>query len=772
MAEKALESIGIDETNRKNIMKNKNLTETILTVIKEAGIENQVVPSSVGANIVLLSSNCPEQNHRSVLAKYIGEQKLKSSAQVDAAIKYAKSAKEFNVQKFEEECGVGVEVTDDEIKQRVANFIKENETQLKKDRYLTRFGPLLGKLRGRKDLKWADSGKVKSELDEQILQLLGPKTDEDVQREKEEKKKPAKKKEEKKVEEKKEEVKEEKKQRKFEARELESAKNSERLLEEHRKITGGKIMTRFPPEPNGFLHIGHALAMNLSFGYANEMGGHTYLRYDDTNPEKEERVYFDSIKEMVGWLGFKPWKITHTSDYFMDMYNLAIRLIKEGKAYVDLQTKEEIKHQRDNRINSPYRDTSVEQNLKLFEDMRRGKFEEGAAVLRVKIDMQHDNPNMRDFIAYRIKFASHPQTGDEWCIYPSYDFSHCLVDSLENITHSLCTLEFEIRRDSYYWLLQALDMYRPHVYEFSRLNVSTAVLSKRKILRLVKEGLIRGWDDPRVLTLAGLRRRGYTPEAIKSFCEDVGITKAKKRIEIERLEQSLRQDLDVRCNRVFAVLDPIKVVLTNYPEDKVEVLKAPNHPDESLNRGSRDMPFSRVLYIERSDFREEDSKSYYGLAPNKEVNLKYGYNITCTEVVKDKDGQIVELRATVDLEKKNKPKGHIHWIAQAQPGKEPIKAEARLYTRLFSCDIEKMDESVDWISMVNDKSEVVMANAYIDHIFADASKSEVFTKYQFERLGYFSVDPDTTPDRIVFNRAVELKASKPVEDKSTSNKKK
>jgi glutaminyl-tRNA synthetase len=704
-------------------------------------------------------------NHRAFLAQYITQHKLKSAAQLDIAIKYAKKHPEINIPEFESECGVGIEVSAEETKQLVANFIKQSETQLKQDRYLTRVGPLLGKLRATKELKWADSLLVKQELDDQLLALWGPKTDEDVQREKDAKtKKPVAKETKPTAQAAVENVDQDadKKKRKFEARELESAKNSERLLEEHRKFSGGKPLTRFPPEPNGFLHIGHALAMNLSFGYANDEGGNTYLRYDDTNPEKEERVYFDSIKEMVEWLGFKPWKITHTSDYFHQMHDFAIRLIKEGKAYVDLQPKEEIKRQRDERLDGPYRNTSVEQNLKLFEDMRKGKFEEGKAVLRVKIDMQNDNPNMRDFIAYRIKYAAHPQTGDEWCIYPSYDFSHCLVDSLENITHSLCSLEFEIRRDSYYWLLQALDIYRPHVYEFSRLNVTTAVLSKRKVLALVKAGLIRGWDDPRVLTLAGLRRRGYTPEAIKSFCNDVGITRTRKVIPIERLEQSLRQDLDVRCNRKFVVLDPLKVVITNYPEDKVETLTAPNHPDAKLGRGQREMPFSRVLYIDRSDFREEDSKNYYGLAPNKEVNLKYSYNITCTDVVKDKDGNIVELKATVDLEKKNKPKGHIHWIAEAAPGKEPIKCEVREYTRLFNCDVESLSEK-DWLNMVNADSEKVYPNAYADHSFSDAAAREVFSKYQFERLGFYSVDPDTTADHIVFNRAVELKASKTIE---------
>lgn len=780
-AENELKRIGIDEFNRTNYLKNKQLTENILQVIKESGIaDDETVSSSIGALLVLLASNLPAQNHRAFVAQYVAQKKLKNTQQVDAAIKFAKKCtrdQPIDTSKFEEECGVGVDVSADDIKKLVSDFIKKIESTLIEDRYLTKVGQLLGKLKSEKSLKWADGQLVKKELDEQLLALWGPRTAEDDVREKQEKKKPKSStassannnsaNDEKAKKEKaaataaaaKEEEEANKKERKFEARELESAKNSDRLMQLYREATGGKVMTRFPPEPNGFLHIGHAKAMNLSFGYAQEQGGHTILRYDDTNPEKEERVYFDSIKEMVEWLGFQPWKITHTSDYFQEMYDFAVQLIKEGRAYVDLQSKEEIKRQRDERINSPYRDTPVEQNLKLFEDMRKGKFEEGKAVLRVKIDMQHNNPNMRDFIAYRIKYSAHPQTGDKWCIYPSYDYSHCIVDSLEYITHSLCTLEFEIRRDSYYWLLQALDIYRPHVYEFSRLNVTTALLSKRKILKLVKEGIIRGWDDPRVLTLAGLRRRGYTPEAIKSFCNDIGVTRAQNVIPIERLEESLRQDLDVRCNRAFCVLDPLRVVITNYPEDKVEFVKAPNHP-VNKERGSRDMPFSRVVYIDRNDFREVDSKSYFGLAPNKEVGLKYAYNITCTDVVKDENGKVVELRATVDLEKKNKPKGHIHWVAQSEPGKEPLTCEVRLYDKLFTEDVEKAGD--DWINLINKNSEVVMNNAYIENIFAlQPELRNVYAKYQFERIGYFSVDQDTTNDHLVFNRVVELKASKP-----------
>ena len=388
--------------------------------------------------------------------------------------------------------------------------------------------------------------------------------------------------------------------------------------------------------------------------------------------------------------------------------------------------------------------------------MKNGIYDEGEAVLRVKIDMSSDNYNMRDFVAYRIKYFPHPHQGSKWCIYPTYDFSHCIVDSLENITHSLCTLEFENRRDSYYWLLATLNLYRPHVYEFSRLNITTALLSKRKVLKLVQDKAIRSWDDPRVLTLAGLRRRGYTPEGIKSFCDDIGVTRVENLIPLERLEQSLRTDLDDRVNRVFAVLEPLKVVLTNYDANKVEYVEAKNHP-KYADRGSRQLPFSKILYIESSDFRETDSEDYYGLAPNKTVGLRYApCNIHCEKVVKDENGKIVEVHCTADFEKKSKPKTYIHWLAQSAPGVDPIKAEIRLYEKLFTCD--DLDEVGDkWLDFINPNSEIVKPNAFVDPYFKDPKTCAVYEKYQFERVGFFVVDQDTTTDSLVFNRSVTLK---------------
>ncbi|KAL0487316.1 glutaminyl tRS [Acrasis kona] len=644
----------------------------------------------------------------------------------------------------------------EQISASIANYLDSIKSTITKS---TKSGPFFGKVRLIEQLKSVDPKVLKDAFETQWKSLISnaPEADKEPKKEKKEKKE-TKKEAEKKETETEESAEGEKKDR-FEARFLESAVNSEALLEQHKEATGGKVRTRFPPEPNGFLHIGHAKAMNLSFGYAQEEGGDTYLRYDDTNPEKEEQIYFDSIKEMVLWLGFTPKWVTYTSDYFDQMYECAIKLIKKGLAYMDFSTKEAIKAQRDNRTDSPYRNTSVEENLKLFEHMRRGYFEEGKAVLRVKIDMQHDNPNMRDFIAYRIKYAPHPHVGDKWCIYPSYDFSHCLVDSMENITHSLCTLEFEIRRDSYYWLLQALDMYRPKVYEFSRLNVTGALLSKRKILALKNKNVIRGFDDPRVMTLAGLRRRGYTPEAIRSFCKDVGVTRNANQIPNERLEQSLRTDLDGKVDRAFCVTDPLRIELINYPADKVESLPAPNHPVHA-DRGTRMLPFSKILYIEKSDFRLQDDKTYYGLAPNKEVGLRFGYNITCKEVVNKPDGSISHLLCEVDLTKSRKPKGHIHWLAQPRPGVDPIKCKVFFYDDLFVKGANPEGDSGALESSLNPDSLVEYPNAFVDPIFHDAEKSKVFEKYQFERLGYFVVDSDSKQGDLIFNRSVSLKVDK------------
>ncbi|XP_038900996.1 glutamine--tRNA ligase-like isoform X3 [Benincasa hispida] len=534
--------------------------------------------------------------------------------------------------------------------------------------------------------------------------------------------------------------------------------NTKELLEKHLKVTGGRVLTRFPPEPNGYLHIGHAKAMFVDFGLAKERGGGCYLRYDDTNPEAEKEEYIDHIEEIVKWMGWEPFKITYASDYFQDLYELAVELIRKGHAYVDHQTPDEIKEYREKKMNSPWRDRPVAESLKLFDEMKQGLIEEGKATLRMKQDMQSDNFNMYDLIAYRIKFTPHPHAGDKWCIYPSYDYAHCTVDSLENITHSLCTLEFETRRASYYWLLHALDLYQPYVWEYSRLNVSNNVLSKRKLNRLVTEKWVDGWDDPRLLTLAGLRRRGVTSTAINAFVRGIGITRSDcSLIRFDRLEYHIREELNKTAARAMVVLQPLKIVITNLENGSILDLDAKKWPEAQADEASAfyKVPFSNIVYIEQSDFRLKDSKDYYGLAPGKSVLLRYAYPIKCTDVILADDNEtVLEIRAEYDASKKSKPKGVLHWVAQPSPEVNPLSVEVRLFDKLFLS--ENPAELDDWLADLNPHSKVVIPSAYAVPGLRNAVVGDTF---QFERLGYFAVDKDSTPEKLVFNRTVTLRDS-------------
>ena len=523
----------------------------------------------------------------------------------------------------------------------------------------------------------------------------------------------------------------------------------------------GRVHTRFPPEPNGYLHIGHAKSICLNFGSANEFNGKCNLRFDDTNPEKEDVEYVDSIKEDVRWLGFD-WEEREffASDYFEQLYQYAVSLIEQGKAYVDSLNAEEIREHRGTLTeagkDSPYRVRSVEENLSLFEDMRAGKFEEGECVLRAKIDMASPNLNMRDPVIYRIKKATHHRTGDAWCIYPMYDFTHCLSDAQEHITHSLCTLEFEDHRALYDWVIDNLDTpARPYQYEFARLNLGYTVLSKRKLLQLVNEKHVDGWDDPRMPTISGIRRRGYTPAAIRDFCERIGITKSDTRIDIGVLENCLREDLDGSAPRAMAVLRPLRVVIDNFPEGKEDWLDAANHPQKP-EMGSRQVPFSRVIYIEQDDFMEDAPKKFFRLAPGREVRLRYAYFITCNEVIKNDAGEVVELRCSYDPETRGgnapdgrKVKGTIHWVSEAHA----LKAEVRLYDRLYN--VENPDAEEDSFACLNPDSVEVLDDALLE---PDLKKASPEDRFQFERLGYFCADAkDWSEDRPVFNRAVTLR---------------
>ena len=534
---------------------------------------------------------------------------------------------------------------------------------------------------------------------------------------------------------------------------------------------GGRVHTRFPPEPNGYLHIGHAKSICLNFGIAEEFGGLCNLRFDDTNPEKEDVEYINAIKEDVRWLGYD-WEDReyYASDYFEQLYEWAEYLIKQGKAYVDDLSPEEISEYRGKAIrdgdkiitppgkDSPYRDRSVEENLDLFRRMRAGEFPDGAKTLRAKIDMSHPNINMRDPVMYRIMRATHPRTGDEWCIYPTYDWAHGQSDAIEGITHSLCTLEFEVHRPLYDWFLDNLPVpHRPRQIEFSRLNLTYTVLSKRRLLQLVEEGHVNGWDDPRMPTIAGLRRRGYTPESIRDFCSRIGVTKAEGVVEYELLEYCLRQDLNKRAERRMAVLHPLKVVIDNYPEDQVEELEAINNPEDP-SAGTRMVPFSKVLYIERDDFMENPVPKFYRLAPGREVRLRYAYFIRCTDVVKDEAGNIVEIHASYDPATRGgdapdgrKVKATLHWVSAAHA----IAAEVRLYDRLFKAKNPlQVEDGKDWLDNLNPESLVVLTGCKLEPSLAEVSPGD---RFQFERVGYFCVDPDSKPGRPVFNRTATLR---------------
>ena len=536
------------------------------------------------------------------------------------------------------------------------------------------------------------------------------------------------------------------------------------IIDEHLK-TGrfNKVLTRFPPEPNGYLHIGHAKSICLNFSLAKDYNGKCNLRFDDTNPEKEEIEYVESIKEDIKWLGFD-WgeKELYASNYFNQLYEYAIKLIKKGKAYVDSSTNDEIKNMRgtptEPGIESSYRNRSVEENHDLFEKMKDGKFKDGEHVLRAKIDMASPNMNMRDPIMYRIRHANHHRTGDKWCIYPMYDWAHGQSDSIEGITHSICTLEFENHRPLYDWFLDELEIHHPQQIEFARLNLKYTVMSKRKLLQLVKEGYVSGWNDPRMLTISGLRRRGYTPESIRNFAERVGVAKRDNVINVALLEHSVREDLNKRAKRVMAVLKPLKVVIANYEDSKIEELDAINNPEDP-SMGTRKIPFSKVIYIEKDDFMENPPKKYYRLSPGNEVRLRYAYIIKCIDIVKNENSVITELHCTYDPETKSgsgntrRVKGTIHWVS----ADAAIDAEVRLYDRLFTKENPEEDQDIDFKEFINPRSLEVLKSCKLEPGLANAKSGD---RFQFERLGYFCLDSiDSGENNLVFNRTVPLRDS-------------
>ena len=534
----------------------------------------------------------------------------------------------------------------------------------------------------------------------------------------------------------------------------------EEIIEDHINSVDGRIHTRFPPEPNGYLHIGHAKSICLNFGLAERYGGLCNLRFDDTNPVKEDVEYVDSIKEDIRWLGFRWAEEHYASDYFEQLYAWAVQLIKQGLAYVDDQSQEEIRQTRGTvtvpGTESPWRNRSVEENLDLFARMRAGEFADGEKVLRAKIDMAHPNMLLRDPIMYRILHTEHHRTGDKWCIYPMYDYAHGQSDSIEKITHSICTLEFDVHRPLYDWFIEKLGIFPSHQYEFARLNLTYTVMSKRKLLQLVENEIVNGWDDPRMPTISAIRRKGYTPAAVRAFAERVGVAKRDNVIDLSLLEFCVREDLNKTAERRMAVLDPLKVTIINYPEGKTEMFEAVNNPEDA-SAGTRPVPFSREIYIERTDFMEEPPKKYYRLAPGTEVRLRYSYLIKCEEVVKDNAGNVVELRCTYDPQSGNgsssdgrRVKGVSHWVSVPHAR----AAEVRLYSNLFTKeDPNDVEEGKTFLDYLNPDS-VVVRTGYIEPSLAQAAVGE---KFQFERVGYFCVDPDSRPERMVFNRTVGLK---------------
>lgn len=536
------------------------------------------------------------------------------------------------------------------------------------------------------------------------------------------------------------------------------------IIDEHLKTNKyqGKVHTRFPPEPNGYLHIGHAKSICLNFGLARDYNGLCNLRFDDTNPTKEDIEYVDSIKEDIKWLGFT-WdeREYYASDYFDKLYEFAVQLIKKGKAYVDSSSAEEIKALRGTPTepgkNSPYRDRPIEENIELFEKMKNGEFNEGEYVLRAKIDMASPNLNMRDPIMYRIRFAEHHRTGNKWCIYPTYDWAHGQSDSIEGITHSICTLEFENHRPLYNWFIEELGIHHSQQIEFARLNLNYTVMSKRKLLKLVEDKIVDGWDDPRMPTISGLRRRGYTPESIRNFAEGVGVAKRDNTIDVALLEFRVREDLNKKAQRVMSVLRPLKVVITNYPDGKVELMEAVNNPEDET-MGTREVPFTKEIYIEHDDFMEDPPKKYFRLSPGNEVRLRYAYIIKCEEVIKDSEGNITELRCTYDPETKSghdtsgkKVKATIHWVS----AEHAVNAEVRLYDRLFSYEDPAGAKEKDFMEYLNPSSLEILNDCKLEPFLKDAKKGD---KFQFERLGYFCVDTKyTTDEKLVFNRTVTLR---------------
>ncbi|XP_055939600.1 probable glutamine--tRNA ligase [Argiope bruennichi] len=754
-------SIGLSEQKAKETAKNEKLCNQLIEIINTATkYSPKGISKSTGNLLYKIGTSIKPQIQSKVelLVKYVAEEKLNTEIKVNAAIKYLMDHTEENVdiKNFETASGVGISVSPEEIEKVVEKIIASHKEELLEKRYTFNMGILMAAARS--ELPFADGKWIKNEVDIQILDLLGPKDSSNNQ-------KAAKTK----VKEKKKEATSSETEipKEEEPRTITSmmkrlnfhkpgenyktdgyviTPNTMNLLKKHLEETKGQVRTRFPPEPNGILHIGHAKAVNINFGYAEAHGGLCILRYDDTNPEKEEEKYFNEILEMVRWLGYEPAMISHSSDYFDQLYEYACTLIKKDLAYVCHQKQEELKGF--NPPPSPWRNRPVEESLQLFQDMKNGKIGEGEATLRMKVTLEEGK---QDPVAYRIKFLPHHRTGNKWCIYPTYDFTHCLCDSIENITHSLCTKEFQSRRSSYYWLCNALDIYCPVQWEYGRLNMNYTVISKRKILKLISEGIIRDWDDPRLFTLTALRRRGVPAEAIQKFCVELGVTGAQSIVDPQMLEAHVRDVLNNTAPRTMAIVEPLKVRIS-LPCKTPIVIDVPDFPADP-SRGHHKVTFSDVIYIDQSDFREIlPNNQYKRLTIGQPVGLRHaGYVISVTEVIKDGNNQIIEVQTIgTPVAVSKRPKAFIHWVS------EPVTCEVRLYERLFNHKNPEDAKEVPggFITDCNPNSLQCFKNAMVDKYVIGA---KVYDKFQFERVGFFSVDPDSTPDKLVFNQTVSLK---------------
>lgn len=776
------QSIGLSAPKAKEYARNAKTSAAFVEVLDEGKVtsENEKKLSLLYNLAVLAKNDGLDPKHRSLVTKAVVDERLKTNLQIQEAVKYLKTKGDDATEEgMNEVSGVGIEITKDDVRKEILNYIEQNKEDVLARRYAG-VPSLLGQAKKIPALKWAAPTDFKPVVDEIALELFGPKDERDVVKKEKKKKEP----------------KSEKTQQPVKERSMYSegflgelhkpGQNPQafpELMDEHLAFTKGKVFTRFPPEPNGFLHIGHSKAIMVNFGYAKYHGGNCYLRFDDTNPEAEEEVYFNSIKSMVSWLGFEPWKITYSSDYFDQLYELAEKLIEVGRAYVCHCTPEEVKAQRGlkadgtlggERFPSPYASRTVEENLTEFRKMRDGHYKLGEAVLRMKQDIQSPNPQMWDLVAYRVLNAPHHRTGDKWKIYPTYDFTHCLVDSFENISHSLCTTEFRLSRESYEWLCDALHVYRPAQREYGRLNITGTILSKRKIAKLVNDGHVRGWDDPRLYTLEAIKRRGVPPGAILSFINTLGVTTATTNIQVVRLESAVRAYLDSTTPRLMLLLEPLLCEVVNVDENFAEEVEIPFKPGAEDKLGTRKLKFTKRFYIDRSDYRDEVDKEYFRLAPGQPVGLmKVPYNVSVKEVIRDESGKVTKLLVNYDSDAKKKPKTFIQWVGESNVKK--IK-ETRLYNQLFTSENPSAHPD-GFLTDINPDSEEVIKDSIIEsggfneivkksplNIGIEGSDFNInetegpqTVRFQALRIGYFCMDKDTNGDDVVLNRIVTLK---------------